>query len=46
MECARGFLSFGSFKEALEPFAWYNPVDPGATAAGLTRALFPFVAGD
>ena len=45
VECARGALRFGRWQNVLDPFAWFNPVEPAPIVARLVEALMPFVAG-
>jgi len=46
VECARGGLRFGRWRNGLEPFAWFNPAAPEAIVERLVAALYPFAAGE
>jgi predicted deacylase len=45
VECGRGGLSWRDPSTWVEPFRWYNPVDPSREVDALARALAPFVRG-
>lgn len=45
VECSGGGLSARDPGSWLQPFRWFNPPNPGATAADLAHALEPFVRG-
>jgi hypothetical protein len=45
VECGRGGLALRDPSTWIQPFRWYNPVNPGAEVGALARALEPFVRG-
>jgi hypothetical protein len=46
IECGAGGLALGQPASWLQPFRWYNPVDPGAEIEDVCAALEPLVRGD
>jgi hypothetical protein len=45
VECTLGGARWSQPSTWLDPFAWYNPADPGAHADAIAQALEPFVRG-
>lgn len=46
IECGAGGLALGQPASWLQPFRWYNPVDPDAEIEDVCAALEPLVRGD
>jgi hypothetical protein len=46
VECSYGGASLGSPSTWLDPFRWYNPIDPARHADAIAAAVEPFLRGE